>query len=54
MPFEAKEKSAGDILVAGQVMVDVSETLRTIALDGIVDGRREVVTLREPHPPHMQ
>jgi urease gamma subunit len=44
------EKSARNVLVADQVMVGVPETLRTIALDAVVDGRREVIILKEPIP----
>ena len=47
---DAIEKSAKNVLVAGQVMVGVPETLRTISLDAIVDVRREIIMLREPLP----
>lgn len=44
------EKGAKDVLHAEQVMIGVPETLRTIALDAIVDGRRVQVTLNQPIP----
>lgn len=44
------EKDAKAILSAGQVMIGVPETLRTIAFDAVVDGRRDWVVLREPIP----
>jgi len=44
------ERNAKKILSAGQVMVGVPETLRTIVLDAVVDGRREGVVLRQPIP----
>ncbi|MGI0020837.1 MAG: urease subunit gamma [Nitrososphaera sp.] len=46
----AIKKGAKDILSAAQVMIGVPETLRTIALDAIVDGRRAQVTLNQPIP----
>lgn len=42
------EKGAKTVLSAGQVMVGVPETLRTIAFDAVVDGRRDWVVLEEP------
>lgn len=39
------------ILAAEQAMVGVAETLRVIMLDAVVDGRRQVITLKEPIPP---
>jgi urease gamma subunit len=39
------------VLAADQAMVGVAETLRTIVLDAVVDGRRKVITLKEPIPP---
>ena len=42
------EKGAKDVLQAEQVMIGVPETLRTIALDAIVDERRVQVTLNQP------
>ena len=47
---EAIEKNVKNVLVADQVMVGVPETLRIIMLDAVVDGRREVITLREALP----
>lgn len=44
------EKSARQVLSAGQVLVGVPETLRTISFDAIVDGRREWVVLKQPIP----
>jgi urease gamma subunit len=44
------EKDTKGILSAEQVMIGVPETLRTIRLDAIVDGRREWLTLKEPIP----
>lgn len=41
------EKDARTLLSAGQVMVGVPETLRTIAFDAVVDGRRDWVVLKE-------
>lgn len=49
-PAAAIEKGARDLLSAKQVMIGVPETLRTIALDAIVDNRRERITIREPIP----
>ncbi|MGI0006259.1 MAG: urease subunit gamma [Nitrososphaera sp.] len=46
----AIEKGAKDVLHTAQVMVGVPETLRTIALDAIIDGRRVQVTLNQPIP----
>ena len=46
----AIEKDAKTLLSAGQVMVGVPETLRTIAFDAVVDGRREWVVIKEPIP----
>lgn len=45
------EKSARDVLAKEQAMVGVAETLRIVALDAVVDGRREMITLTEPIPP---
>jgi urease gamma subunit len=44
----AIEKGAKDVLHAEQVMIGVPETLRTIALDAIVDERRVQVMLNQP------
>jgi urease gamma subunit len=44
----AIEKGASKILSAEQVMIGVPETLRTIALDAIVDERRVQLTLNQP------
>ena len=49
-PAGAIEKDAMTLLSAGQVMIGVPETLRTIAFDAVVDGRRDWVTLKEPIP----
>ncbi|MEM3160273.1 MAG: urease subunit gamma [Nitrososphaera sp.] len=46
----AIEKDAKAVLSAGQVMIGVPETLRTIAFDAVVDGRRDWVVLKEPIP----
>jgi urease subunit gamma len=42
------ENDARTLLSPSQVMVGVPETLRTIRIDAIVDGRREWLTLKEP------
>ena len=42
------EKDAKGVLSAEQVMIGVPETLRTIALDAIVDERRVQLTLNQP------
>jgi urease gamma subunit len=42
------ENDAKTVLSPSQVMVGVPETLRTIRIDAIVDGRREWLTLKEP------
>ncbi|MEO9295073.1 MAG: urease subunit gamma [Nitrososphaera sp.] len=47
---EAIEKSAKRVLAPEQVMVGVPETLRTISLDAIVDGRRALIRLDELIP----
>lgn len=44
------ENDAKTVLNAGQVLVGVPETLRTISFDAVVDGRREHVVLSEPVP----
>lgn len=44
------EKDAKTVLSANQVMVGVPETLRTIAFEAVVDGRRDWVVLKEPVP----
>ena len=44
------EKDAKMILSVGQVMVGVPETLRTIAFDAVVDGRRDWLVLKNPVP----
>ncbi len=42
------EKGAKLLLSPGQVMIGVPETLRVIAFDAIIDGKREWVILHEP------
>ncbi|MGI0005168.1 MAG: urease subunit gamma, partial [Nitrososphaera sp.] len=44
----AIEKEVSDVLSSEQVMIGVPETLRTIALDAIVDKTRVQVTLSHP------
>jgi urease gamma subunit len=47
-PAAAIEAGAGNLLSAEQVLIGVPETLRTVVLDAIVDGRRERIAMREP------
>jgi urease gamma subunit len=44
----AIKKGAREILSVDQVMIGVPETLRTIAIDAIVDERRVQLTLNQP------